>query len=411
MLLNFFRKKNKQHDDSIFEKIVKVPVHLQDILLDRYFIEGSEMPDSSYPVMNDLKIMFDKLMSITETFTCVYLNPFSNRYIKVELNPSIKVPKETSYMETNDKFILKQRYFESMKVVIVKSNVLEKDFNDVYSNFKNILYHELAHAHFGNLLTVMSRKHEINADISNIIYIIKHEDLSLEAAKLFIDDMIRMRIRCANLFRYTRQLCQFTRVHGTEQALILFRCMDEDILNNLKTIPSSDIVRFVSLWLSSMSLLLDNPYDVDFQNKSLVSFLFHNNYNSDLMKPDIDKIFFVRIAHLYKHKNIRKIIKNRLKEPSASQEEINIMKDFYLLNILLNKEHFNDFMTTHLLSNSFDYIVDNLFNKDDYKYAFMDSISAYQHYKDNRTNTTLDIPFGYNSEFLNNFINKHHCKI
>lgn len=87
------------------------------------------------------------------------------------------------------------------------------------------------------------------------------------------------------------------------------------------------------------------------------------------------------------------------------------MKDFYLLNVLLNQDYFNDFMTSHMLVNDFDYMVNNLFNKDDYKYVFLDSLTAYEKYKNDRFNAMVNIPFGYNEKELNNFILNNHCKI
>lgn len=407
----FKKTKSLIKTESIFEKIVKTPDHVQDILLEKYFIEGSEQPSGEYHVMTDLKVMYDKLMSVTEKFFCVYLNPFSGKYITIELNPIAKNYRQSSYMQTDDKAILKKDYFRSLKVCIVKENVMDGSFDNRYNNFKRTLYHELAHAHFSNILTVLSNTHEINADISAIIYTLQNEDLSLTATQNLIDTVLRMRVKTVNLFRYTRQICNTTRSHRTEDALILFRCMDESILNSLKSIKTTDIVRYVTLWLNSVSGLLQNPYSIDFNNKDIVSFLFHNNYNPVLMIGGKETLCYVRTAHLTKHSEMAALFKRRFYLAPFTEEEIDIMKGFYLLNVLIRQESFNDFMTIHMLVNNFDYIVNNLFNKDDYKYVFLDSLTAYEKYKNDRANAMIYIPFGYNDKELNNFILNNHCKI
>jgi hypothetical protein len=410
MLLKMFKPKEKAKEESIFQKIVKTPDHIQDILLEKYFIQGSEQPSGELPIMTDLKVMYDKLMTITEPFVYLYLNPFSGKYITVELNPVMKNYRQSSYMQTDDKAIIAQNYFGSLKVSILKANVMDGSFDNRYINFKNVLYHELAHAHFGNILTVLSQTHEVNADISSIIYIIKNEDLSLNEAKYLIDSVLRMRVKTANLFRYTVQICKTLRAHSTEDALILFRCMDEEVLNTLKKIDTTDIVRYVTLWLQSVSGLLVNPYAVDFENKHLVSFLFHNNYNPIPMITDGETMCYVRTGNLKKLNDKFDLFKRRFYIPPATEDEMDIMKGFYLLNIFLRPEYFNDFMTSHMLVNDFDYIVNNLFNKDDYKYVFLDSISAYEKYKNDRANAAVHIPFGYKEKELDNFILNNHCK-
>lgn len=407
----FKKTKPPIKEESIFQKIVKTPDHVQDILLEKYFIEGSEQPSGEYQIMTDIKAMYDKLMSSTEIFFCIYLNPFSGKYITIELNPTVKNYPQSSYMQTDDKAILKKDYFRSLKVCIVKENVMDGSFDNRYKNFKLILYHELAHAHFSNILTVLSNTHEINADISAIIYSIQNEDLSLMATQDMIDDVLKMRIKTVNLFRYTRQICNTTRSHRTEDALILFRAMDESILTSLKSIKTTDIVRYVILWLNSVSGLLQNPYSIDFKNKDIVSFLFHNNYNPVLMIGGKETMCYVRTAHLTKPIDMMKLFKRRFYLAPFTEEETDIMRGFYLLNVLVHQEAFNDFMTSHMLVNNFDYIVNNLFNKDDYKYVFLDSLTAYEQYKNNIANSAFDIPFGYNNKELNNFILNNHCKI
>lgn len=398
-------------EETIFDKIIKTPDHIQDILLEKYFIQGSDAPSVELPIITDHKVMYDKLMNITEKFSCIYLNPFSGKYITVELDPIIKKYRQSSYMQSDDKSILKQDYFGSLKVCIVKENVRDGSFGNRFTNFKHILYHELAHAHFGNVLTMLSRTHEVNADISGVVYAIQHEDLSLDEARLLIDGVLKMRMKTANLFRYTRQICNTTRAHRTEDALILFRCMDESILKTLKTIETTDIVRYVTLWLQSVSGLLQNPYAIDFKNKDLVSFLFHNNYNPALMIGDKEIMCYIRTPQLKNPHQMFELFKRRFYLSPLTEDELDIMKGFYLLNVLVHQEYFNDFMTSHMLVNDFEYIVNNLFNQDDYKYVFLDSLSAYDRYKEDIANTAVNIPFGYNKDELNNFMNSSHCKI
>lgn len=406
-----FKPKEKVKEESIFQKIVKTSDHIQDILLEKYFIQGSEQPSDDLPVITDLKVMYDKLMNITEPFVCLYLNPFSEKYITVELNPIIKENCNSSYMQADIDFIDKQLYFESLKVCIMKANVMDGGFGYRYNNFKHILYHELAHAHFGNILTVLTRTQEVNADISSIIYSIKQNNLSLDSAKKLIDYVLKMRIKTAHLFYYTRGICNTTRAHRTEDALILFRCLDESMLKSLKNIPTTDIVRYVIIWLQSVSELLINPYAIDFKNKNLLSFLFYNNYNPVLMIGDKDIMWYIRSPYLKNYNQKVELFKRRFYLSPLTEEEMDIMKDFYLLNVLLNQDYFNDFMTSHMLVNDFDYMVNNLFNKDDYKYVFLDSLTAYEKYKNDRSNAMVNIPFGYNEKELNNFILNNHCKI
>jgi len=406
----FKKAKPARIEETIFDKIIKTPDHIQDILLEKYFIQGSEVPSVDLPIINDLKVMYDKLMNVTEKFSCIYLNPFSGKYITVELDPIIKKYRQSSYMKSDDKSILKQDYFGSLKVCIVKENVRDGSFGNRFTNFKQILYHELAHAHFGNVLTMLSRTHEVNADISGVVYTIQNEDLSLDKARILIDGVLKMRMKTANLFRYTRQICKTTRSHRTEDALILFRCMDESILNTLKTIETTDIVRYVTLWLQSVSGLLENPYAIDFKNKDLVSFLFHNNYNPALMIGDKEIMCYIRTPQLKNHHQMVELFKRRFYLSPLTEDELDIMKGFYLLNVLVHQEYFNDFMTSHMLVNDFEYIVNNLFNQDDYKYVFLDSISAYEKYKNDRSNADVHIPFGYKEKELDNFIFNNHCK-
>lgn len=409
MFLKKFKPKTKE--ESIFKKIIKTPDHIQDILLEKYFIPCSELPSKNLPIINNLKDMYDKLMTIKEIFFCCYLNPFSDKYITIELNPIIKENCNSSYMQADIESVEKQLYFESLKVCIMKANVIDGNFGDRYSNFKHILYHELAHAHFGNILTALSRTQEVNADISSIIYSIKHDNLSLDSAKKLIDYVLKMRIKSAHLFCYTRGIYNTTRVHRTEDALILFRCLDESILKSLKNIPTTDIVRYVIIWLQSVSELLLNPYSIDFKNKHLLSFLFYNNYNPVLMIGNKDIMWYIRSPQLKNYNQRVELFKRRFYLSPLTEEEMDIMKEFYLLNVLLHQEYFNDFMTSHMLVNNFDYIVNNLFNQFDYKYVFLDSLLSYEKYKYNIASTIVDIPFGYNNEELNNFINNIHCKI
>jgi hypothetical protein len=187
--------------------------------------------------------------------------------------------------------------------------------------------------------------------------------------------------------------------------------MDESILASLKSIKTTDIVRYVTLWLNSVSGLLQNPYSIDFNNKDIVSFLFHNNYNPVLMIGGKETLCYVRTAHLTKYSEVAALFKRRFYLAPFTEEETDIMRGFYLLNVLTCQEAFNDFMTIHMLVNNFDYIVNNLFNKDDYKYVFLDSLTAYEKYKNDRSNAIVHIPFGYNEKELNNFILNNHCKI
>lgn len=397
-------------DESIFEKIAKMPSHVQDILLDKYFIQGSDVPTDSFDVIDNLEVMYQKLMSIETPYTGIYLNPFSEKYILIELDPIIKKNK-SSYMVTNDTSIMKQKYFGSLKVVIKKSNVQDGNFKNEFINLKYILYHELAHAHFVNILSVLNNHHEINADLSSIIYVIKNENLNVTESQSLIDDNLRMRVKTANLFKYGRHICNRKRIHSTEAALILFRTIDEEMLNTLKTIEYTDIVRYVTIWLQSVSGLLLNPYSVDFKNKQLLSFLFHNTYNDKIMKPDSETIGYIRSAHMKNPYAVKKMFKKRFDLLPATDAELGFIKEFCHLNALHRLDIFNDIIISHSLVNDFTYTVSQLFNKDDYKYMFLDSIEGMMLHKENRTNNVIDIHFGYNKQELNNYICNHHCKI
>ena len=116
MFLKKFKPKTKE--ESIFKKIIKTPDHIQDILLEKYFIPCSELPSKNLPIINNLKDMYDKLMTIKEIFFCCYLNPFSDKYITIELNPIIKENCNSSYMQADIESVEKQLYFESLKVCI-----------------------------------------------------------------------------------------------------------------------------------------------------------------------------------------------------------------------------------------------------------------------------------------------------
>lgn len=409
MLSKLFKTKIK--DESIFEKLVKMPAHVQDILLDKYFIQGSEQPTGDFKVMSNLEEMYQTLMSIEKPYIGIYLNPFSCKYVLLELNPIKQSDKDSSYMITNDKAILKQEYFGSFKVVIKKSNVQDGNFKNEFNNFKSILYHELAHAHFVNILTIFSHEHEINADISGVIYSIKHENLNLIESQSLIDDTLIMRLKTANFFHYSRHVCNRSRVHGTETALILFRLMDNEILNVLKTIEYTDIVRYVTLWRQSVAGLLVNPYQVDFNNKQLLSFIFYNNYKDPLMKLDSETTGYIRSAHMKNRYAIKKMFKQRFNLPPATDEELGVMKEFCHFNALHRLDIFNDVIISHGLVNEFNKTVNHLFNKDDYKYMFLDSIEAMKVHQETRTNHVVDIHFGYNKKDLNNYIQNNYCKM
>jgi len=409
MLFKLFKPKIK--DESIFEKIIKTPAHVQDILLDKYFIQGSEQPTGDFEVMSNLEEMYHTLMSIDKPCVGIYLNPFSGKYVLLELNPLKKSDKDSSYMITNDKTILKQEYFGSFKVVIKKSNVQDGNFKNEFNNFKSILYHELAHAHFINILTVFSHEHEINADISGVIYSIKHENLNLAETHSLIDDTLIMRLKTANFSHYSRNVCHRGRAHGTEAALILFRSMDDEILNSLKTIEYTDIVRYVTVWLQSVTGLLVNPYQVDFNNKQLLSFMFYNNYKMPLMKLDSETTGYIRSAHVKSRHAVKRMFKQRFNLPPATVEELGIMKEFCHFNALHRLDIFNDIMINYRLFNDFNHTVNHLFNKDDYKYMFLDSLEAMRSHQETRTNHVVNIRFGYNKKELNNYIKNNHCKI
>lgn len=216
MLFKLFKPRIK--DESIFEKIVKTPAHVQDILLDKYFIQGSEQPTGDFEVLSNLEEIYQTLMSIEKPCMGIYLNPFSGKHVLIELNPIKRTENDSSYMITNDKTILKQEYFGSFKVVIKKSNIQDGNFKNEFNNFKSILYHELAHAHFVNILSVFSHKQEINADISGIIYSIKQENLNLTESLSLIDYTLIMRLKTANFLHYSRHICNRSRVHATSRS-------------------------------------------------------------------------------------------------------------------------------------------------------------------------------------------------
>lgn len=409
MLFKLFKPKIK--DESIFEKLVKTPAHVQDILLDKYFIQGSDQPTGDFEVLSNLEEMYQTLMSIEKPCMGIYLNPFSGKHVLIELNPIKKTENDSSYMITNDKTILKQEYFGSFKVVIKKSNVQDGNFKNDFNNFKAILYHELAHAHFVNILTVFSHEQEINADLSGIIYSIKQENLNLTETLSLIDDTLIMRLNTANFLHYSRHICNRSRVHATEAALILFRSMDDEILNTLKTIEYTDIVRYVTVWLKTVSGLLFNPYQVDFNNKKLLSFIFYNNYKSTLMKLDSESTGYIRSAHMRNSYAIKRMFKQRFNLAPATDEELGVMKEFCHFNALHRLDIFNDIIISHGLINEFNHTVNHLFNKDDYKYLFLDSIAALKSHQENRTNNVVDIHFGYNKKELNNYIKSNYCKM
>lgn len=409
MLFKLFKPKIK--NETIFETLVKTPAHVQDILLDKYFIQGSEQPTGDFEFMFNLEEMYQTLMSIETPCIGIYLNPFSGKHVLLELNPIKQSDKDSSYMITNAKTIMKQEYFGSLKVVIKKSNVQDGNFKNEFNNFKAILYHELAHAHFVNILTVFSHEQEINADIAGIIYSIKHENLNLIESQSLIDDTLIMRLKTANLFQYSRHICNRSRVHSTESALILFRSMDNEILNALKTIEYTDIVRYVTVWLQSVSGLLVNPYQIDFNNKQLLSFIFYNNYKDSLMTLDSETTGYIRSAHMKNSHAIKKMFKQRFNLPPATDEELGVMKEFCHFNALHRLDIFNDVIISYGLVNEFNHTVKNLFNTDDYKYVFLDSLEAMKSLQENKTNNVVDIHFGYNKQELNNYIQNNHCKI
>lgn len=120
-----------------------------------------------------------------------------------------------------------------------------------------------------------------------------------------------------------------------QAALILFRSMDNEILNTLKTIEYTDIVRYVTVWLKSVSGLLFNPYQVDFNNKKLLSFIFYNNYKSTLMKLDSESTGYIRSAHMRNSYAIKRMFKQRFNLAPATDEELGVMKNSAILMLCI----------------------------------------------------------------------------
>lgn len=105
------------------------------------------------------------------------------------------------------------------------------------------------------------------------------------------------------------------------------------------------------------------------------------------------------------------MFKQRFNLPPATDEELGVMKEFCHFNALHRLDIFNDVIISHGLVNEFNKTVNHLFNKDDYKYMFLDSIEAMKVYQETRTNHVVDIHFGYNKKDLNNYIQNNYCKM
>jgi len=404
MLFSYFRFQEKE-SLKILNKIANTPDHISDLLIERYFKEHSHIPPIIENLVEDLTVIYDHLMKSPCKMTFLYKNPFTDKYIKISTDPFYQEGEnKSSYILIDEDSIFKKDYFNAFEIIIKKTNILEKHtFNTDFDNFKSVLYHEMAHAHLLNYLGGDRHYKESSADLASVIYFIKKNNMSLDETKKHIDDLIKIRLSTAYMFNYSRDLCFKKRIYSTEQILILFRNMNLNQLTFLKQLPDTDIMRFVLYWLDSMRSLLKNVYNVDFRNKSLITFLFYNNFNPNLLKTDSLTRFYFRIKHLPIHK-IKRLRNKMYNQPELSVDECSIMTEFYLLNVLSHLDIFNDFMTIHLLHSDFDYTVSSLFNSDDYEYAFLDAIAKLEQYKIIRNQEYDHISFGYNIKDLNNFM-------
>lgn len=411
MLFSYFRSHEKE-SLKLLDKIANTPDHIHDLLIERYFKEHSHMPPVLNNVVEDLSVIYYHLMNTPRKMTFLYTNPFSGKYIRISTDPfHVDGENKSSYMLICEDSIIKKDYFNAFEIVMKKVNMLqEHTFDTDFESFQSAIYHEMAHAHFLNYLGGDRHYKEASADLASVIYFIKKNNVSLEEAKKHIDNVIRIRLSTAYMFSYVRDLCVKPRIHATEQVLILFRNINLAQLTFLQQLPDTDILRFVLYWLDSMKRLLKNIYHVDFNNKSLVKFLFYNTFNEKLLKTDSMTRFYLRIKHAPTNQH-KRLIEKRHQQLELSGDETNLMTEFYLLNVSNNLGIFNDFMTTHLLHSNFDYTVKSLFNQDDYQYAFLDVIKKIEQYDIIKKQKYNYIPFNYNMKDLNNFMMNSNCKI
>lgn len=407
----YFKRHNKK-SLKLLSAIANTSDYIQDLLIERYFKEDSHIPPTLENVVEDLSVIYHHLINTPFKMTFLYINPFSGKFIRITTDPfHTEGENKSSYMFIYEDSIFNKDYFNAFEIVIKKVNILqEHTFNNDFENFQSSLYHEMAHAHCLNYLGGDRHYKEVSADLASVIYFIKKNNLSLDEAKKHIDNVIKIRLNTAYMFSYVRDFCIKKRIHATEQALILFRNMNLSHLKFLHQLSDNDIPRFVIYWLDSMMGLLNNVYHVDFTNKSLIKFLFYNTFNQNLLKTDSLIRFSIRVKHASSGE--RKLLHKKIhQQPDLSDEELDLMTEFYLLNVLTNLDIFNDFMTTHLLHSNFNYTVERLFNNDDYQYAFLDVIKKLEQYKITKNQKYNHIPFNYNIKDLNNFMTNSNCKI
>lgn len=405
-MFSYFKSSNKKN--YLIRKIIKEsPSCVQDLLLTKYFKLGSEYPQLTDSVIDDVSVIYRVLRSSCLNTTFIYINPFTNKHIKINVlvEESTSDLKRYSCMSISNKNLFNRTYFDLFEIFICRNDFINiNTCLDPFNLFKYIFYHELAHASCIDYFNDNKHYSEISADLSSIIYCIKKDNLSLTDSKNLIARLLNFRISTINISTYLGKYKSAVRTHSTELYLIVFRLLNEVMLKKIKSLENTDILRFVSFLIQSMNHLVKNAYSIDFDNKELIKFLFYNNYNPDIIKTNSSTRAYIRATHVKKEKDKLALYNNRHNQPLLSLSEHYQIKDCCLDNILSDLTIFNDFMTFNLLNSHFDYCVQELFKPYEAHLVFTESFDKFNQFKIKRSQVKSDIPFNFSIHDLKRFL-------
>lgn len=370
-------------------------IELRDTLIASIISSEKDKIDVSKCIsINELKIIL-KDPAVLSIDDVEIINPFNDLKIKIsssnEIEKSFSVSNETK--KNNKDFNNTFHIFISKKN---KNNDLRKGDN-LLMDF--ILYHELAHSSYAQILSNYDydrNSNEINSDIVSIIKIINENDFSISQTNKLCNVILDYRAKTARYDKKTNLQSYMdgyanVRCHFTEESILNFKdfIKVDNNINYIKEIKDADLSSFAQIFhmnTKNLNNCIDIQSTVIKNYDIILETLLDNPLYFKTMKNDYNESHTNDLIGLtnYSEKELKKM-------NPVTVEYINKMKK-NIINASRSSPHvFKDIFINYQLRTNFNNYIFKNENKKIIENNFSDIILKFENYKNNKSGLKLDI--------------------
>lgn len=329
------------------------------------------------------------------------LNPFNNLEVVSCFDKSSK--DAGSYIITYERAIFNRKTDNVFEMYLSYNSLKDVHGFNIFDNkteseiaFEFTLYHELAHASYGQILNKMDKvydnKGEINSDISAIIKIIKNHSFDKHDSLKLCDHILKFRASLTKYFKTADTANSYfagnnlVRTHFTEEAILNFKKFIVKSNDMLRNIPDTDIPAFAELFVKNYSNSNDLVVNQSNNDQSVLKIMAETIINTkdfvNARKRDYAESYLVSHFPFQISDNIKDSINNMMNRvPSEFIEGTNkrlikqCMKHTFI---------FKDIYIIHNLKTSFDSFTKNCLCIDNNDNRHLSLIDDYNAYKESR---------------------------